>query len=210
MRVFGVAKNDIDFINDLFTNNKQDRFHLFENEDTGKWNIIDYDEDEEIIDKQDEVMDLIFEECCLEYACLNEEQKRRYIKIGKKYGYNLEDLDYCNCQKYDKEEEVEINEIVKNDLIVKSLKQLSYSIYQADDLIESEEKANECIKYLTEHLQRVYEFLDEDIYELCEDNEVMISCIHETMQEKGIDVYQIGDIINFLDTINIKEEREIK
>lgn len=43
----------------------------------------------------------------------------------------------------------------------------------------------------TDNLKRVYEYLDN------------MDCVDE-----GIDLYQIGDIINFLDTIEIKEKRD--
>ena len=88
-------------------------------------------------------------------------------------------------------ESIERNEIVKNILEVKSLEQLSYSIYQDEYCMGDDKQANECIKYLTDNLKRVYEYLDN------------MDCVDES-----IDLYQIGDIINFLDTIEIKEKRD--
>lgn len=92
-----------------------------------------------------------------------------------------------------REDKIERNEIVKNVLGVKSLEQLSYSIFQDEYLMEDENKANDCLKYLIENLGKVYEYLDnQEDYSM---NWVM----------NNIDLYQIGDIINFLETIEIKK-----
>lgn len=85
--------------------------------------------------------------------------------------------------------EIERNEIVKNELPIKNFEQLSYSIYQDEYVIENEKVANECVEYLTENLKKVYDFLEDK--ELSED----------------IDLYQIGDVINFLETIKIVKEK---
>ena len=116
----------------------------------------------------------------------------------------LVEVNYYNMLDNNEDEEdieIEINEIVKNDLLVKNLKQLSYSIYQDEDLIEDEKKANECIKYLTDNLKSVYNLLDNVIDILNEDLGM------EKLQDElnKIDLYQVGDIINFLETINIKK-----
>lgn len=87
--------------------------------------------------------------------------------------------------------EIETDEIVYNELPIKNLAQLSYSIYQDDSLIESEEKANECLEYLLENMTNIYSFLEQ-----FEGNE---------LQDNNIDLYQLGDIMNFIETIKIKE-----
>ena len=96
---------------------------------------------------------------------------------------------------------IETDEIIYNKLPIKNLAQLSYSIYQDDSLIESEDKANECLKYLKENLQKVYdliEMLDDEEYFEDEKNEV-------SKKRNEVDLYQIGDIINFIETIKIKK-----
>ena len=87
--------------------------------------------------------------------------------------------------------EIETDEIVYNELPIKNLAQLSYSIYQDDSLIESEKKANECLEYLLENMTNIYSFLEQ-----FEGNE---------LQDNNIDLYQLGDIMNFIETIKIKE-----
>ena len=97
-------------------------------------------------------------------------------------------------------ENIEMNEIVYNDLYVKNLSQLSYSIFQDENLIESEEKANECLNYLLDNLKKVYDLidtLDEGGYFDNKDN-------HVSQLRDDIDLYQVGDILNFLETIKIK------
>lgn len=97
--------------------------------------------------------------------------------------------------------EIETDEIVYNELPIKNLAQLSYSIYQDDSLIESEDKANECLEYLKENLQKVYDLIDMlDDGEYFEDEEKEVS-----KKRNEVDLYQIGDIINFIETIKIKE-----
>lgn len=97
--------------------------------------------------------------------------------------------------------EIETDEIVYNELPIKNLAQLSYSIYQDDSLIESEDKANECLKYLKENLQKVYDLIDMlDDGEYFEDEEKEVS-----KKRNEVDLYQIGDIINFIETIKIKK-----
>ena len=107
-------------------------------------------------------------------------------------------------EEYDKDEEcgkIETGEIVYNELPIKNLAQLSYSIYQDDSLIESEDKANECLKYLKENLQKVYDLIDMlDNGEYFEDEEKEVS-----KKRNEVDLYQIGDIINFIETIKIKK-----
>lgn len=116
----------------------------------------------------------------------------------------LVEVNYYNMLDNNEDEEdikIETNEIVKNNLLVKNLKQLSYSVYQDEDLIEDEKRANECIKYLTENLKSVYDLLDNVMDILNEDLGM------EKLQDElnKIDLYQVGDIINFLETINIKK-----
>lgn len=93
-------------------------------------------------------------------------------------------------------ENIERNEIVKNILEVKSLEQLSYSIYQDEYLMDNNKQANKCLKSLIENLERVYEYFDNM-------EELDMDWVND-----NIDLYQIGDIINFLETIEIKEKRD--
>lgn len=85
---------------------------------------------------------------------------------------------------------------MKNILEVKSLEQLSYSIYQDEYCMENNRQANKCLKGLIKNLEKVYEYF-ENIEELDMD-----------WVQENIDIYQIGDIINFLETIEIKEKRD--
>ena len=93
-------------------------------------------------------------------------------------------------------ENIERNEIVKNTLEVKSLEQLSYSIYQDEYCMDNDKQANKCLKSLIENLEKVYEYFDNM-------EELGMDWVNE-----NIDLYQIGDIINFLETIEIKEKRD--
>ena len=77
------------------------------------------------------------------------------------------------------------------ELKVKDLEQLSYNIYQDEFSLDTEEMANECLQSLNENLKKVYDFILHN---------------EEQANEKGIDLYQIGDIINLLDTIKIVKE----
>lgn len=91
----------------------------------------------------------------------------------------------------------------KNYLMIKSLEKLSNDIYDNDSCIDSEEMANGIIESMAEQLHYVYaliERLDEEEHlENINDIEV-----HKARNE--IDLYQIGDIINLLNTIKIKKE----
>ncbi|MCK9545029.1 MAG: hypothetical protein M0R03_23685 [Novosphingobium sp.] len=110
-----------------------------------------------------------------------------------------------DCQDNDN---VDTNNIVINELPINNFKQLSYSIYQDETAIEDEKKANECLEYLNEHLSRVKNFLEETIWDICEDNEEISNKIQYAFQENSIDTYQLGDLENFISTINIiKEEK---
>lgn len=85
---------------------------------------------------------------------------------------------------------------MKNILEVKSLEQLSYSIYQDEYCMDDDKQANECLKSLLENLERVYKYFDNM-------EELDMDWVND-----NIDLYQIGDIINFLETIEIKEKRD--
>lgn len=78
------------------------------------------------------------------------------------------------------------------ELKVKDLEQLSYNIYQDEFAIDTEEMANECLQSLNENLKKVYDFILHN---------------EEQANEKDIDLYQVGDIINLLDTIKIVKEK---
>lgn len=96
---------------------------------------------------------------------------------------------------------IERNEIVYNELPIENLSQLSYSIYQDEYIIDNEDTANDCLKYLLENLKKVYDLidtLDEGEYFENKDNNV-------SKLRNEIDLYQVGDIINFLETIKIKK-----
>ena len=98
-------------------------------------------------------------------------------------------------------ENIERNEIFVNELPIKNLKQLSYSIFQDEYLIEDENKANECLKYLIDNLDKLrnlIDYMDEGGYFDNQENKT-------TILRNEIDIYQIGDILNFLETIKIKE-----
>ena len=96
--------------------------------------------------------------------------------------------------------EIERNEIVKNELPIKNFAQLGYSIFQDEFAIENEIDANECLKYLIENLKALdilIDMLDEDdCFEKLNDRFI-------EKQRVAIDMYQIGDLINFLETIKI-------
>lgn len=77
-------------------------------------------------------------------------------------------------------------QIKEIELKVKDLEQLSYNIYQDEFAIDTEEMANECLQSLNENLKKVYDFI-----------------LHNEEQANEIDLYQVGDIINFLETIKI-------
>lgn len=94
---------------------------------------------------------------------------------------------------------IELNEIVYNELPVKNLKQLSYSIWQDDTCMENEEQANKCLEDLLDNLKRVYDFLDT----LDEEDNTLTKTQQSYLE--NIDLYQIGDIINFIETIKIKK-----
>lgn len=104
-------------------------------------------------------------------------------------------------------EKIEMFEIVKNKLRVKSLEQLSYSIFQDENLMENVEKANDCIKYLTENLKVLYDLidtLDSEGYFDC-DNKLGINNLEVLKIRDNFDLYQLGDVINLLETIEIEE-----
>lgn len=101
--------------------------------------------------------------------------------------------------------EIERNEIVKNELPIKNFEQLGYSIYQDEFAIENEKVANECIEYLTTNLKAVYEFIE------LLDNESTIEKLNDMIISRArdnFDLYQVGDIINFLETIKIVKVEE--
>ena len=95
--------------------------------------------------------------------------------------------------------EIERNEIVYNELKIKNLAQLSYSIFQDEYVIDSEETANDCLKYLLENLVNIYDFIDT----INEDDNTLSDIQNEYL--KNVDLYQLGDIINFIQTIKIKK-----
>ena len=97
-----------------------------------------------------------------------------------------------------KNKKIEKNNILYNKLPIKNLAQLSYSIFQDEFCISTEKKANECLQYLTENLKKVYCFIESL------DDEINLNNSQQDYFD-DIDLYQIGDIINFLETIKIKK-----
>ena len=95
--------------------------------------------------------------------------------------------------------EIERNEIVYNELKIKNLAQLSYSIFQDEYVIDNEETANDCLKYLLENLVNIYDFIDT----INEDDNTLSDTQNEYLN--NVDLYQLGDIINFIQTIKIKK-----
>lgn len=91
---------------------------------------------------------------------------------------------------------------MKYNLIVKDLKKLSNDIYQNEDCIDDEKMANEILESMIEQLGNVVKFMEcidcNDFIEDINDN-------HLSNLRDEIDLYQLGDIMNLLDVINIKE-----
>lgn len=91
---------------------------------------------------------------------------------------------------------------MKYNLIVKDLKKLSNDIYQNEDCIDNEKMANEILESMIEQLGNVVKFMEwidcNDFIEDINDN-------HLSNLRDEIDLYQLGDIMNLLDVINIKE-----
>lgn len=91
---------------------------------------------------------------------------------------------------------------MKYELIVKDLKKLSDDIYQNEDCIDNEKMANEILESMIEQLGNVVKFMEwidsNDFIEDINDN-------HLSNLRDEIDLYQLGDIMNLLDVINIKE-----
>lgn len=133
-----------------------------------------------------------------EYYCSDECLHKHYNEEEYLEMYDDGEGDSYYTEWYD---EIEYNEIICNELPIVNLGQLSYSIYQDEYLIEDENKANECIKYLLDNLKKVYDLidtLDEGEYFENKDNKV-------SKMRHAIDLYQVGDIINFIETIKIKK-----
>lgn len=89
----------------------------------------------------------------------------------------------------------------KYNLIVKDLKKLSNNIYQNESCINNEKMANEILESMIEQLSNVVKFMEwidcNDFIEDINDN-------HLSNLRDEIDLYQLGDIMNLLDVINIK------
>jgi len=117
------------------------------------------------------------------------EFKKYYIKIDSKGNI-------LKAEKY-----IEKEEIFHNTLEIDNLGQLSYSIYQDEYVIDSEDTANDCLKYLNDNLDEIYHLISL----LQEDT----GCLPTNIQEQlsVVDLYQLGDIINFVETIKIKEKK---
>lgn len=91
---------------------------------------------------------------------------------------------------------------MKYNLIVKDLKKLSNDIYQDENCIDDEKMANEILECMIKQLGIIVEFMEwidfNDFIEDLNDN-------HLSNLWNEIDVYQLGDIMNLLNVVNIKE-----
>lgn len=91
---------------------------------------------------------------------------------------------------------------MKYDLIVKDLKKLSNDIYQNEDCIDDEKMANEILECMIKQLGNVVEFMEWiDFNGFIDD----INDNHLSNVWDEIDLYQLGDIMNLLNVINVKE-----
>lgn len=91
---------------------------------------------------------------------------------------------------------------MKYNLIVKDLKKLSNDIYQDENCIDDEKMANEIVNNMVANLVQIYKLIDklDDLDFLEKMNNTKL---YEIRNE--IDLYQLGDIMNLLNVINIKE-----
>ena len=91
---------------------------------------------------------------------------------------------------------------MKYELIVKDLKKLSNDIYQDENCIDDEKMANEIIKVMIDNLMQIYKLVDK-LDELDFLEKMNNTKLYEIRDE--IDLYQLGDTMNLLSKINIKE-----
>lgn len=91
---------------------------------------------------------------------------------------------------------------MKYNLIVKDLRKLSNDIYQNENCIDNEKMANEMLESMIKQLGIIVEFMEwiyfNDFIEDLNDN-------HLGNLWGEIDVNQLGDLINLLNVIDIKE-----
>lgn len=90
---------------------------------------------------------------------------------------------------------------MKNILQVETLSKLSMDIYQADNCIKDEKMADEILESMIEQLQAISEFV-----EWLDENDSLTIINRNTpfdLREK-FDLYQIGDVINLLDSMKVK------
>lgn len=92
---------------------------------------------------------------------------------------------------------------MKNILKVKTLSKLSVDIYQDDNCIKDVKTANEIIKFLQDNLSKVYKFI-----ETIDENDVVDAYgdLSINRLRDGFDLYQIGDVINLLDSMEVQPE----
>lgn len=91
---------------------------------------------------------------------------------------------------------------MKNKLVVESLDKLSVDLYDNEYEIDSEQFANELLTYLAINLQKAYDLicmLDSEGYFDDETKKV-------TQVRNEVDLYQIGDVVNLLNSIEVEEE----
>ncbi len=90
---------------------------------------------------------------------------------------------------------------MKNILQVETLSKLSMDIYQNDSCIKDEKMADEILESMIEQLEAITKFV-----ETLDENDVVDAYgdlkINRLRDE--VDLYQIGDVINLLDSMKVK------
>ena len=90
---------------------------------------------------------------------------------------------------------------MKNILQVETLSKLSMDIYQNDSCIKDEKMANEILESMIEQLGIIAKFMEWiDFNDFIND----INDNHLSNLWDEIDLYQIGDVINLLDSMKVK------
>lgn len=91
---------------------------------------------------------------------------------------------------------------MKNKLIVESLDKLSFDLYGNAYEIDSEDFANKLISNLSINLQKAYDLIDMlDIENYFNDETKEV-----TKVRSEVDLYQIGDVVNLLNSIEVEEK----
>lgn len=91
---------------------------------------------------------------------------------------------------------------MKNKLVVESLDKLSVDLYDNEYEIDSEDFANELISNLAINLQKAYDLIDMlDNGGYFDDETKKVTQIRSE-----VDLYQIGDVINLLNKMEVEEK----